>query len=95
MPGDYVEILDKARQEIREYAGDHPDKWWYANRYVYARLQLDERATKKKIKVELYKSNPVCAHCNVIFEALENIYYRRIDTNKGYSLENCILMHSK
>jgi hypothetical protein len=29
MPDDYVEIIDKARQAIREYAGDDPDKWWY------------------------------------------------------------------
>ncbi len=44
------EILEMAREEIRKTAGNDPDKWFYANRFVFARLQLDERKTKTEIK---------------------------------------------
>ena len=40
------QILEDTRQRIREHAGKDPDKWWYANRFVFARLALDERKTK-------------------------------------------------
>jgi len=40
------EILEHARRLIAEYAGDDPDEWWYANRFVFARLNLDERYTR-------------------------------------------------
>jgi len=34
-------ILGKTRKAISDYAGDDRDKWFYANRFVFARLQLD------------------------------------------------------
>ena len=37
------EILENVRQLITEDSDGGPDKWWYANRFVFARLQLDER----------------------------------------------------
>ena len=43
-------LLEETRQRIQEYAGDDPDEWFYANRYIFARLGLDERKTKTKIK---------------------------------------------
>jgi len=37
------EILDHARQLIAEHSAGDPDKWWYANRFVFARLMLSCR----------------------------------------------------
>ncbi|MDP6543487.1 MAG: hypothetical protein QGH60_05805 [Phycisphaerae bacterium] len=37
------EILENVRQLIAEYSVGDPDKWWNANRFVFARLMLDER----------------------------------------------------
>jgi len=34
------EILQATRQAIYQYAGQDPDRWFYANRFVFARLQL-------------------------------------------------------
>ena len=42
-----------ARRAIQEHAQRDQDKWFYANRYVFARLALDERKTKTAVKREL------------------------------------------
>jgi len=57
------EILDRTRVLINEYAAGDPDRWWYANRFVFARLQLDERKTKAGIKRELLDSRKPCHSC--------------------------------
>ncbi len=44
------EILQHVRQLIAEHSDGDPDKWWYANRFVFARLQLHERKTKTGVK---------------------------------------------
>jgi len=36
------DILDKKREIIHDRAGDDSDPWFYENRFVYARLQLDD-----------------------------------------------------
>ena len=43
------EILAHTRKLISEHADNDPDKWWYANRFVFARLMLDERKTKSGV----------------------------------------------
>lgn len=47
------EILAHVRQLIQEHASNDPDEWWYANRYVFARLNLDERKTKTDLTIGL------------------------------------------
>ena len=49
-------ILEKARNSIKKWAGKNPNKWFLGNRFVFARLQLDERKLKAKIKKELIAS---------------------------------------
>lgn len=89
----YREILEQARSQIRDYAGEDPDKWWYANRFVFARLQLDERKTKVKIKEEFFNEDRPCYRCKKPFEKRTGVHLHRIDTERGYSRENCALMH--
>ena len=36
------EIVKQVRSQIKEVAGRNPDDWFKINRYVYARLLLDE-----------------------------------------------------
>ena len=90
----YQEILESVRKEIRVYAGDDPDKLFYANRYVFARLQLDERKTKTKIKKKLFDSNRPCHYCNKSFDSHKGIHLHRLEGSRGYSHDNCALMHS-
>ena len=87
------EILDETRKAIDAYAGEDPDKRFYANRFVFARLQLDERRTKTKIKGQLLDTRPVCDYCKETFPTKTGIHLHRVDGAFGYSLRNCVLMH--
>jgi hypothetical protein len=89
--------LDVTRRAIREYAGQDFDRWFYANRFVFARLQLDERRTKVKIKKDLLDTQPRCAYerCNLAFDDKRGIHLHRIDSTRGYTHENCVLMHNE
>ena len=87
------EILEHTRRLIAEHAGDDPDKWWYANRYVFARLQLDERKTKRDIKQRLLDSGVSCHQCGQPFETRKGIHFHRLDGDQGYRDGNCALMH--
>ena len=89
------EILDKTRKAISDYAGNDPDKWFYANRFVFARLQLDERKTKTNVRKELLEANQLCHYCNKQFENKKGVHLHRLDGERGYSLDNCALMHSE
>ena len=88
------EILTTVREAIRGYAGDDPDKWFYANRFVYARLQLDERRTKTQIKRELLQAGKPCHYYNIPFDERTGVCLHRLDEDRGYSRDNCVLMHS-
>ena len=87
------EILEQARTMIRQHAGDDTDKWWYANRFVYARLQGDERKTKVGIKKALIAAKRPCHGCGEGFESTKGIHLHRMDGSRGYTDDNCVLMH--
>ena len=87
------EILDKTRETINNYAGDDQDKWFYANRFVFARLQLDERKTKTQVKKKLFENNQPCYFCKEHFGNKTGVHLHRLDGEQGYNLDNCVLMH--
>jgi len=87
------EILDRTRVLINEYAAGDSDRWWYANRFVFARLQLDERKTKAGIKRELLDTRKPCHSCKQPFSSRRNVHLHRLDSSKGYTRANCVLMH--
>ena len=89
------EILAHTRKLLREHANDDPDKWWYANRFVFARLQLDERKTKTSIKRQFMDEMKPCHYCKKPFETKRDIHLHRLDGDKGYSESNCALMHAE
>jgi len=88
------EILTMTREAIREHGGDDPDKWYYPNRFVFARLQLDERRTKIQIKRELLQAGKPCHYCNKPVADRTGVCLHRLDEDRGYSRDNCVLMHS-
>jgi len=87
------EILDTVRRLISEHAAGDADRWWYANRYVFARLQLDERRTKTNIKRQLLDAGGACHSCAKPLEPGQSVHLHRVDASKGYSSKNCALMH--
>ena len=89
------EILRCTREMISEHAGGDADKWWYANRFVFARLQLDERKTKTGVKKKLLDVDGPCHSCGKPFESKRDIHLHRLDGSKAYSEANCVLMHAE
>ena len=89
------EILKRTREMISEHAGGDADKWWYANRFVFARLQLDERKTKTSVKRKLLDASRPCHACGEPFESKRDIHLHRLDGSKAYSDANCVLMHAE
>lgn len=87
------EILKQTKAMIQEHAGGDPDKFFYANRYVFARLQLLERQEKVVIKKRLIESKAVCHGCGKPIESPKGVAVHRLDVEKAYSHENCVLMH--
>ena len=87
------EILETTRRLIREYAGGDLDKWWYANRFVFARLMLDERKTKSAIKQRLLNAGAACHGCGKAFDSVRDVHLHRLDRDRAYSQVNCALMH--
>lgn len=88
------DILEQTRKLIREHAGDDPNRWFYANRFVYARLSLDERKTKTEIKKHLFEVDQPCHACGEHFYSRTGVHLHRLDGDLGYSQENCVLMHA-
>lgn len=88
------QILTDVRRMIADCAHSDPDEWWYANRYVFARLMLDERKTKTDIKRELLSARSACALCGKDWDEPGDIHLHRVDDLKGYSIKNCVLTHA-
>lgn len=87
------EILEKTRELIRDCAGQDQDRLFYVNRYVFARLQLDERKVKTTVKSHLLDANQPCYLCSKSFKSRVGIHLHRLDGTRGYSDDNCVLMH--
>lgn len=88
-----AEILAVTRRMIIEHACGDPDKWFYANRYVFARLQQDELKTKRTVKKDLLARRVDCHRCMRGFDTAKGVHLHRINGAKGYSTANCVLMH--
>ena len=86
-------LLEETRERIRDLSGDDPDEWFYANRFIFARLSLDERKTKTKIKQELFEIDDPCDFCGERFEKKTGVHLHRRDGDRAYSFDNCVLMH--
>ena len=87
------QILNKVRELIIQHYGDDPDKRWYANRYIFARLALNERKTKTGIKNRLFEANARCHECGRTFGERKGVHLHRLNEAKAYSDRNCVLMH--
>ena len=88
-------ILQNTRRSISKSAGTDPDRLFTINRYVFSRLQLDERKPHKKLKAALYEKDSNCFYCRERLKDLKGVHIHRKDARKAYSLENCQLMHPK
>lgn len=88
------ELLKHIRFVIHEAAQGDTTFEFKLRRWIYARLQLDERKTKNSIKQKLWDSGKTkCQHCKKKFSSLKGIELHRINSSLEYSVENCELIH--
>lgn len=86
------QILEQVRGQIKEAAGENIDEWFKINRYVYARLQLDERKGKPK-KTDLFdKQEGLCWICNERIDKIKETDTHRINEALGYDEPNNIVL---
>lgn len=86
-------ILDEVRHAIKDASNGDPDAWFKINRWVHARLNLDERKPKLAIKKALFSQSNKCSYCHGPLQSLKNIHLDRLNDEKGYSFKNCVLAH--
>lgn len=87
-------ILNHVRFVLDTVASEDDDLRFKLNRWVFGRLQQDERKTKRPIKKQLWEMGErSCSECGKVFEELKGIELHRKDTDAEYSLENCVLLH--
>lgn len=88
-------ILRMVRSRLDSETSD-PDFRFAVNRWVFARLQLDEIRAKRPIKRALWKSGMTrCNGCGKGFDSLKGLELHRIDPTRGYTIENCELLCRK
>ncbi len=92
------ELLGTVRRGIAETAGEDQAAAFAMRRYIYIRLQQDERGTpaeRKKLKLLRFdEQGGKCAICGRPFDALKGTNLHRLDAVKGYALENVELVHA-
>ena len=88
------QILEQVRSQIKEVAGGKPNDWFKINRYVYARLLLDERKRKPK-KTDLFdKQKGLCWICKERIDNIKDTDTHRINEELGYDdANNVVLVH--
>jgi hypothetical protein len=87
-------IFEHTKTLITEASGLSIDDWFYINRFVYARLQLEERARRPKKKVLLSKQNGKCYLCKKPIVNLKDTDIHRLNQDKWYDEEgNAVLVH--
>jgi len=86
-------ILNHTRMMIREIAKDDEDFEFKLNRWIYARLMLDERKKKTPIKKELWDMGMTsCQECDKDFKTIKGVEIHRKDSSRAYSIDNCELL---
>jgi len=88
-------ILDEAREALLEKSGGDPELLWAMRRYVYIRLQYDERGSPMQRKVLKQKKRVAqegrCAACGKELPE-RGAELDRLEPMKGYTEENTRLL---
>jgi 5-methylcytosine-specific restriction endonuclease McrA len=88
-------ILRQTRQLITEAASDDVVLRFKINRWVYSRLQQDEKQKKTPLKKSLWDAGVhACQRCGKPFASLRGVHLHRIDASKNYYDGNCQLLCS-
>ena len=87
-------ILKQVRVALSQAAPGDVDLRFKINRWVYSRLQLDERSGKPAIKQKLWDGGRwKCPIDGKGAESLKGLELHRVDPTLSYSIDNCVLLH--
>jgi hypothetical protein len=89
------DILEATRRLIMAASAGDSNAWFEINRWVYSRLQSDERRKKPK-KIELWnKQNGrcYCYYCKKKIDDIKSTHVHRIDPTRWYVEDNVALVH--
>lgn len=95
LPKSKEEILECARQAIVEASAGDTNAWFEINRWVYSRLQLDERRKKPDKRGLSNKQHGLCWHCKKPLNDIKSTDIHRIDRGQWYIEGNVVLVHKK
>jgi len=94
----YQERGDKILHYVRkliETASNNDEESFFINRWIFARLQQDERDCKKGIKNQLYDESSKCYVCGKKFKTIKGVHLHRLESKRGYHKDNCVLTHDE
>jgi hypothetical protein len=80
------------KELILKHSGNDKEKFFYVNRFIYSRLQRQETKEKNAIKNRMFKPGCICLACEGELRRNGAVLHR-IDSNRSYSDDNCVLMH--
>lgn len=87
------EVLRQVRVMLDLAAGEDDLMRFKLNRWVFSRLLQDENRIKRPIKKHLWEAGgKKCEACGQPFKSSKGVELHRIDSSKGYSVENCDLL---
>jgi len=87
-------ILEHAKALITEASSSSANDWFYINRFVYARLQREERDKKPEKGALSHKQNGKCYLCKKPIENMEDTDIHRLNRDRWYLEEgNSVLVH--
>jgi len=88
-------ILAEVRERLKKYSNDDTSLEWAMRRYVYIRLQHDERGTpmeRRMLKAKLMlRQNGACALCGEHLPEKGTVL-DRLEAMKGYTADNTQLL---
>jgi len=92
-------IANEKGEKILSYVKDYLqrktnsyDEEFHVNRFIFSRLKKIENERKKKIKSKLYEKDAGCHYCKKDFAPKEDIEAHRLNDNRGYHEDNCVLV---
>jgi hypothetical protein len=86
-------LLGYIRKRLK-IISNNENELFYNRRWIFARLQLDERKEKNRIKKILFSKDSVrCYHCKRKIIIKKGIELHRKNGNQGYYKENSVLIH--
>jgi hypothetical protein len=92
-------ILKFARDQIQAVSQGNEGRAFAVRRYVYIRLQMDERGTpasRKKLKMTKFdEQKGICPICGERIEKIKGTHLHRKNASEGYSSENVELVHAQ